>query len=100
MVVGWSLMMYKETCSMCFGINVIHLLSLCFLFEISHWGAKLVKPLILDVGSGHDLEVCEFKPSIGLCTDSMEPASDSVSSCLCSSSAQFLSASLPLEINK
>ena len=32
-----------------------------------------------DFGSGHDLTVCEFKPHIGLCTDSAEPAWDSLS---------------------
>ena len=30
-------------------------------------------------GSGHDLTVREFEPCIGLCADSSEPASDSVS---------------------
>ena len=32
-----------------------------------------------DFGSGHDLTVCGFKPRVGLCADSSEPASDSVS---------------------
>ena len=26
-----------------------------------------------DLGSGHDLAVCEFKPHVGLCADSSEP---------------------------
>ena len=37
------------------------------------WVAQLVKCLTLDLGSGHDLTVCELKPHIGLCTDSSEP---------------------------
>ena len=40
---------------------------------------QLVKLLTLDSGSGHDLTVCEFKSRIGLCTDSAEPAWDSLS---------------------
>ena len=36
--------------------------------------AQSVKHLTLDVGSGHDLAVHEMEPSMGLCTDSMEPA--------------------------
>ena len=42
-------------------------------------------------GSGHDLTVCEFKPCIRLCADSLEPALDSVSPCLCHSPACALS---------
>ena len=42
------------------------------------WVALSVKPLTVDYGSGHDLTVCEFKPYIGLCTDSVEPAWDSL----------------------
>ena len=41
--------------------------------------AQSVKHLTLDFGSGHDLTVCEFKPHIGLCTDSVEPTWDSLS---------------------
>ena len=26
-----------------------------------------------DLGSGHDLVVCEFEPRVGLCADSSEP---------------------------
>ena len=37
-----------------------------------------VKHLIPDFGSDHDLTIHEFKPSIGLCADSAEPAWDSV----------------------
>ena len=32
-----------------------------------------------NLGSAHDLTVCEFELRIGLCADSLEPASDSVS---------------------
>ena len=48
--------------------------------------AQSVKHLTLDIGSAHDLTVCETEPHVGLCSDSMEPAWDSVS----------LSLSLPL----
>ena len=30
-------------------------------------------------GSGHDLEVCEFEPHIGLCANSTEPAWEALS---------------------
>ena len=36
----------------------------------------------LNFGSGHDLTACEFKPSVGFLTDSVEPARHSVSSSL------------------
>ena len=36
--------------------------------------AQSVKHLTLDLVSGHDLMVHEFKPHIGLCTNSAEPA--------------------------
>ena len=32
----------------------------------STWVAQLVKRLVLDLGSGHDLTVCEFEPRVGL----------------------------------
>ena len=38
------------------------------------WVAQLVKHPTLDFSSDHDLTVCEFKPYVGLRTDSMEPA--------------------------
>ena len=41
--------------------------------------AQLVTHLILDLDSGHDLEVPEFEPHAGLCADSMEPDWDSLS---------------------
>ena len=55
--------------------------------EVGHegnlsWGAGVaqsVKRLTLDFGSGHDLTVHEFEPCIGLCSDSEEPAWDSLS---------------------
>ena len=49
------------------------------------WVAQSVKCPTLDLGSGHDLTVREFKPHIRLCTDSVEPAWDSVSPSLCPS---------------
>ena len=60
------------------------------------WVAQLVKRPTLDFHLGHDLTVGEFKPRIGLHTDSMEPAWDSVSPSLCSSPAHALS----FKINK
>ena len=39
--------------------------------------AQLVKQS--DFSSGHDLVVRGFKPRIGLCAESLEPASDSAS---------------------
>ena len=44
--------------------------------------AQSVKHPTLDFGSGHDLTVGEFKPPVGLCTDSAEPAGDSLSASL------------------
>ena len=38
--------------------------------------------LTLGYGSGHNLTVCGFKPHVRLCTDSMEPAWESLSSSL------------------
>ena len=57
--------------------------------------------------SGHDLMVCEFEPHIRLCTDSIQPAWDSLSPSLslllpqlmCSLSLS-VSPSLSLKINK
>ena len=49
------------------------------------WVAQSVKCPTLDLGSGHDLTVREFKPHIRLCTDSVEPAWDSISPSLCPS---------------
>ena len=41
--------------------------------------AQSVKLLILDFGSSHNLAVGEFEPRVGLCTDSAEPAWDTLS---------------------
>ena len=41
--------------------------------------AHSVKHLTLGYGSGHDLTVCGFSPHIGLYTDSVESAWDSLS---------------------
>ena len=57
------------------------------------WVTKLVKHLTLD--HDHDLMVPEFKPLIGLCTDSVEPALDYLSPPLC----PFPTHSLSLKIN-
>ena len=38
-----------------------------------------VKRPTLDFGSGHDLTVGDVEPGVGPCTDSVEPAWDSVS---------------------
>ena len=43
------------------------------------WMAQLVKRPTLDFGSGHDSAVVGIKPHIRLCTESVEPAWDSVS---------------------
>ena len=42
------------------------------------WVAQSVKHLTLGVGSGYDLTVREIEPQVGLCTDSLEPAWDSL----------------------
>ena len=51
------------------------------------WVTQSVKCLTLDLGSGHNLMVCEFKPLVGLCADSMELAWDSLSPVFLSLSA-------------
>ena len=43
------------------------------------WVAQLVEHLTLDLVSGHDLTVSEMEPCTELCTDSAEPAWDSLS---------------------
>ena len=58
------------------------------------WVARSIKWATLGFGSGHDLQVREFRPCVGLSADSMEPAWDSLSLFLC------CSPSLPLKINK
>ena len=44
-----------------------------------HWVAQSVKHPTLDFGSGHDFTIRGFKPHIGLCADTVEPAWDSLS---------------------
>ena len=63
------------------------------------WVAQSVKRLTLDFRSGHDLTVCEFKPQIGLCAHSIEPACDSLSPSLSLPCPHLLSLSLSLIIN-
>ena len=60
--------------------------------------AQLVKCSTLDFGSGLDLTVREFEPCIGLCSDSAEPAWDSLSSSL--SAPLLLALSVSLKINE
>ena len=43
----------------------------------------LIKHLTFDLGSGHDLVVCEFELRMGLCADSVGPAWDSLYPSLC-----------------
>ena len=43
------------------------------------WVAQLVKLLTLELCSGHEITVREIKTHAGLCADSVEPASDSLS---------------------
>ena len=62
------------------------------------WVAQLAKCLTFDFGSGHDLAVCEVEPHVGLCTDSMQSAWDSLSlplPCTCA-----LSLSLKINLKK
>ena len=42
---------------------------------VSQWGKRPT----LDLGSGHDLMVCEFEPRVGLSANSVESAWDSLS---------------------
>ena len=56
--------------------------------------AQSVKRPTLDFGSGHDLTVRECEPCMGLCTDSTEPAWDSLSSSLSAPPLLALSVSL------
>ena len=56
------------------------------------WVAQSVKQPTLDFGSGHDLTVHEIEPCfLGLCTDSIQPAWESLS--------PFLSAPHPLALS-
>ena len=61
------------------------------------WVAQPVKLLTLGFGSDYAFGVCELEPCIGLCTNSMEPAWDSLSlPTLFSSPAHALCLSLKL----
>ena len=62
--------------------------------------AQLVKCLTLGFSSGHDFMVCEIKPYIGLCADITQPACDSFSLSLCSSSCHSPFLSLYLSVTK
>ena len=58
------------------------------------WEDPWVKRLTLDLSSGHDLIVHGIEPHVRLCTDSMEPAWDSLSLPL--SAPLLLTLSVPL----
>ena len=66
------------------------------------WVAQLVKHLILDFDSGHDVKVCEIEPHIGLCADSVEPPWDplSVSLSFCFSPTCAYLCALSLSLSK
>ena len=49
------------------------------------WVAQSVKQPTVESGSDHDLTVHGIKPRVRLCTDSMEPAWDSLPVSLCPS---------------
>ena len=59
-----------------------------------HLGGS-VSEVLVDFSSSHDLMICEIEPCIGLCTDSIEPAWDS----LCPSPACPCSLSLSLSLS-
>ena len=81
--------------------NILYFYSI-WILEYEVWGAwvaRSVKCLTLDFSSGHDLTILEFEPQVGLCTNSPQPAWDSVSPSLCPSPAGTLSLSLSKYIN-
>ena len=55
----------------------------CLFFVFKYWRgawvAQLVKHPTLDFSSGHDLSVSGSEPCTALCTDSVQPAWDSLS---------------------
>ena len=59
---------------------------------------RSVEPQTLDLGSSHDLSVCGMESCIRLCTDSMEPAWESLS--LSAAPLLVCVLSLSLKINK
>ena len=61
--------------------------------------AQSVKRPTLDLGSGHDLMVCGFKPCVSLCAHSMELAWDSLSVSLSAPPPLIPPCSLSLKIN-
>ena len=74
-----------------------------------HWGtwvSQSVRRPTLDFGSGHDLTVHEIELHVGLCTDSVDPAWDSLSHSLSlplphlCTRARSLSLSLSLSLSK
>ena len=68
-------------------------------FQTKHISGRLDSSVgeASDFDSGHELVVCGFEPLIGLCADSLEPASESVSPSL---SAPPLLMLCLLKINK
>ena len=62
--------------------------------------AQLVKHPTLDLGSGHDLMVGEFKAHVRLHADHVVPAWDSLSLPLSLSAPALLSLSVSLKTNK
>ena len=62
--------------------------------------AQSVRHPILDLSSGHDLQVCEFQPCIGLWAYSAELAWDSLSLPLSLPLPHMHTVSLSLKINK
>ena len=54
------------------------------------WMAQSIKRPTLDVASGHDFTVHEFKSHIGLCADDTEPAWDPLSPSLSAPSPLIL----------
>ena len=64
------------------------------------WVAQSVEYLMLDFGSDHDLTVHGIEPCVRFCTDSVEPAWDSLSPSLFLLLPHLCSCSLSLKINK
>ena len=62
------------------------------------WVSQLVKRPTLDFSSGQDLRVLGFEPCARLCTNSVEPAWDSLSPSLCPSPAPSLVLTLSKQI--
>ena len=80
----WALSQSKSDENFCIDLTIVWLVSGAD-FRFHHYTYVLVwclgdlVSLTLDFGSGHDLTVCEFEPCVGLCTDNVEPAWDSLS---------------------